>query len=130
MNKKEIIEILEDNGLDNIKEIKKNASLFIVKFKYEFDDLELEGAESYAKDESSSENKDDDWYEEYYLPYLNDIAIDNVEDIIDEISEELNLKYEFISYELSKEQMEYIEFVAVFYEEDIDFNIDELILDL
>ena len=130
MNRNEILEILEDNGLNNVKEIKKNKDLFIIKFRYEFDDLELKGAEAYANDESTSKIKDEKWHEDFYLPYLNDTAIDNVEDIIDEISEEYDLQFEFFSYELSREQMEYTEFVVVFFEEDIDFNIDDLILDL
>lgn len=130
MNKHEIIEILEDNGLDNVSEIKKNKELFIVKFRYEFDDVELEGAESYANEESANNIKDEKWYEDFYLPYLNDIAIDNVEDVINDISEDYNLQYEFIAYELSKEQTEYSEFIAVFYEEDINFNIDDIILEL
>lgn len=130
MNKHEIIEILEDSGLDNVCEIKKNKDLFIVKFRYEFDDVELEGAESYANEESANNIKDEKWYEDFYLPYLNDMAIDNVEDIINDISEDYDLQYEFISYELSQEQNEYSEFIAVFYEEDLNFNIDDIILEL
>lgn len=119
--------MLEDNDLYDLKEIKKNNDVLVVNFKYEFDDLEISGAESYANEEYGKEEKDDSWYDDYYLPYLNDMAIDNVEDIMDEICEEESLDYEFVAYELSKEQVDYVEFIAVFFKDEIDFELDELV---
>lgn len=127
MNKIKIFNMLEDNELYDLKEIKKNNAVLVVNFKYEFDDLEISGAESYANEEYDKEEKDDSWYDDYYLPYLNDMAIDNVEDIMDEISEEESLDYEFVAYELSKEQVDYVEFIAVFFKGEIDFELDELV---
>lgn len=127
MNKIKIFNMLEDDGLYDLKEIKKNNDVLVVNFKYEFDDLEISGAESYANEEYGKDEKDDSWYDDYYLPYLNDMAIDNVEDIMDEICEEESLDYEFIAYELSKEQIDYVEFVAVFFKDEIDFELDELV---
>lgn len=127
MNKIKIFNMLEDNELYDLKEIKKNNDVLVVNFKYEFDDLEISGAESYANEEYDKEEKDDSWYDDYYLPYLNDMAIDNVEDIMDEISEEESLDYEFVAYELSKEQVDYVEFIAVFFKGEIDFELDELV---
>ncbi|EQB86544.1 hypothetical protein J2Z44_002986 [Clostridium punense] len=127
MNKIKIFNMLEDNELYDLKEIKKNNDVLVVNFKYEFDDLEISGAESYANEEYDKEEKDDSWYDDYYLPYLNDMAIDNVEDIMDEICEEESLDYEFVAYELSKEQVDYVEFIAVFFKDEIDFELDELV---
>lgn len=129
MNKSEIINELENNGMYDLEEIKQNRDLLIVKFKYDFEDLELEGAESYANEEYDGEKKDDTWYEEYYLPYLKDMASDEVEDIMEEISEEQNLKHKFDAYKLSKENYEFAQFIAVFYNGEMNFNLDELILE-
>lgn len=126
MNKHKILNMLEYNGLDDIKEIKKNEDVVVVSFKYAFDDLEVSGAESYAAEEYDGTEKDDTWYEDYFFPYLNDTAIDNVEDIIDEISEDEDLDYEFIAYEVSKEQSNYVEFITVFYKDELNFELDEL----
>jgi hypothetical protein len=129
LNKLEIFNELENNGMYDLEEIKQNKDFFIVKFKYDFDELEFEGAESYANEEYDGEKKDDTWYEEYYLPYLNDMASDEVEDIIDEISEEQDLQHKFASYKLSKENYEFTQFIAAFYKGEVNFNLDDLILE-
>lgn len=129
-NKKEIIEILEDNDLDNIKEIKKHNECFIIKFSYEFDDLELEGAKEFANDECESEKEGEEWYHEFFLPYLNDMAIDNINDIIDEVSDEYSLDYEMLSFELSEENYEEMIFLVAFYNKNLPISIDDLILEL
>lgn len=130
MKKVELMQFLEENGLDFIEEVERKGNLYIFKFKYVFDSLELEGAESYANEESNKENDDAEWLDEYYLPYLNDIAIDNVEDIMEDALEEFDLNYEFVSFELSSQEDNYIDFVVVFSEDDIDVNIDDLILEM
>jgi hypothetical protein len=124
------MQFLEENGLDFIEEVERKGNLYIFKFKYVFDSLELEGAESYANEESNKENDDAEWLDEYYLPYLNDIAIDNVEDIMEDALEEFDLNYEFVSFELSSQEDNYIDFVVVFSKDDIDVNIDDLILEM
>lgn len=130
MNKEEIIEILEDNALENIKEIKKHDQCFIIKFCYEFDELELEGAREFANEECEDEKEGEQWYQEYFLPYLNDIAIDNINDIIDEISESYDLDYEMLSYELSEDRYDAMDFLVAFYRETLPVDIDDLILEL
>ena len=129
MNKNEIIEILNDNDLDNVEEIPKKEDCVIVKFTYYFDEVELEGAKAYADEEGNDANKDE-WYEEYFLPYLNDMAIDNVNDIVDEISEDMDLDYEMLSFELSQEEYEGMNFLVAFYNEELPVDIDVLILEL
>ena len=130
MNKQEIIEILEDNALENIKEIKKHDQCFIIKFSYEFDELELEGAREFANEDCDEEREGEQWYQEYFLPYLNDTAIDNINDIVDEISEDYDLDYEMLSYELSEDDYASMDFLVAFYREDLPVDIDELILEL
>ncbi len=130
MNKKEIIEILEDNALDNICEIKKHEDCFVVKFTFTFEDVELEGAKEYADEECEEEIGGQVWYEEFFLPYLNDTAIDNINDIIDEISEEYDLDYEMLSFELSEDDYEAMNFLVAFYNDNLPVDIDDLILEL
>jgi len=129
-NKEEIIEILEDNELDNIREIKKHKDCFILKFTYEFDNVELEGAKEFADDECDEKEKSEPWFQEYFLPYLNDTAIDNINDIIDEISDEFELDYEMLSFELSEDSYEVMDFLVAFYNENLPISIDDLILEL
>ncbi|MEG0773332.1 hypothetical protein [Clostridium sp.] len=129
MNKSEIFNELENNGMYDLEEVKQNKDLLIVKFKYDFEDLELEGAESYANEEYEGEKKDDTWYEKYYLPYLKDMASDEVEDIMEEISEERNLQHKFDSYKLRKENYEFTQFIAAFYKGEMNFNLNDIILD-
>ena len=129
-NKEEIIEILEDNDLDNVKEIKKHDECFIIKFSYEFDDLELEGAREFADDECEEKNQGEEWYQEFFLPYLNDMAIDNINDIIDEIADDFSLDYEMLSFELSEDSYEEMAFLVAFYNKNLPISIDDLILEL
>ncbi|MEG1254580.1 hypothetical protein [Clostridium sp.] len=130
MNKNEIIEILEDNAIENVEEIKKHEDCFILKFTYEFDDVELDGAKECANEECEDEKESQVWYDEYFLPYLNDMAIDNVNDIIDEISEDYDLDYEMLSFELSEDNYESMSFLVAFYNENLPIDIDDLILEL
>lgn len=129
-NKEEIIEILEDNDLDNIRELKKHNDCLILKFTYEFDDIELEGAREFAEDECESEKEGEEWFQEFFLPYLNDTAIDNINDIIDEIADEFALDYEMLSFELSEDSYDGMEFLVAFYNENLPISIDDLILEL
>lgn len=131
MNKKEeIIEILQDNDLDNIKELKKHEDCFIVKFTYEYDDIELEGAKEFADDECTAERESEEWFQEFFLQYLNDIAIDNINDIVDEIADDFGFDYEMLSFELSEDNYSGMDFLVAFYNETLPISIDDLILEL
>ena len=131
MNKKEeIIEILQENDLDNIKEINKHEDCFIVKFTYEYDDIELDGAREFADDECTSEREGEEWFQEFFLPYLNDMAIDNINDIVDEIAEDFGFDYEMLSFELSEDNYGGMDFLVAFYNKILPISIDDLILEL
>ncbi|MEA4825587.1 MAG: hypothetical protein VB130_02975 [Clostridium sp.] len=128
MNKTNILEILQENGLNNVEEITSKENLFVVRFFYDFDEDELEAARGYANDESEDEEDGEGWKDEYYLPYLNDIAADNVGDTIEEITEEFNINAQYISYEFDGEEDANCEFIAVFSSE--AFDIEEVLEEL
>lgn len=128
MNKKEVIEFLQENDLSDVEELSSKGKIFIFRFYYEFDEDELNGARGYANDESEDEEEGDDWKESYYLPYLNDIATDNVGEIMEEAMEEFDVNTQFISYDIDPEREDRCEFIAVFSKE--DFDIEEVLEDL
>ena len=128
MNKKEILEFLQDNDLIDVEQVSAKGKLYVVKFFYQFDEDELGGARGYANDESEDEEDGDDWKEGYYLPYLNDVAADNVGEIIEEAMEEFDVNAQYVSYDIDREREDRCEFIAVFSSE--DFDIEEVLEDL
>ena len=58
------------------------------------------------------------------------MAIDNINDIIDEVSDEYSLDYEMLSFELSEENYEEMIFLVAFYNKNLPISIDDLILEL
>ena len=130
MNSKDIIKVLENNGLSDIEEISYKEGFAVIRFFYDFDEDELKAARAYAKDECEEEEESESWYEDYFLPYLNDLAIDNVGEVMEEIMEEFRAEAQYISYELDSENYEYNEFVAVVVSGDKDLNIEEVLDEL
>ena len=74
MDISEIREFLEDNDLSDVEEIKQEDDYVLVKFYYDFDKEELAAAKTYSNEESDFESGSDEWYNEYYIPYLKEIA--------------------------------------------------------
>ena len=89
MQTTEIIEFLEENGLSEIEEIKIEDNFVVLKFYYDFDKDEILAARAYANEESDLEEESDEWYRDWYLSYLSDIAKDNVEGIVEDLGDEL-----------------------------------------
>lgn len=124
MNKREIIEFLEENALSDVEEVDYKEGMLVLRFSYDFDKDELAAAKNYASDESEDTEEGEVWTEEFYIPYLNDIAADNVGEIIEEAIEEFDLVGQYVSYGVNEEQ-ERNEFIAVFSKE--DFDIEEVL---
>lgn len=125
MNKKNIINFLDDNGLTEIEEIKHNKKGILLKFDFDFDKEEIDAAKAYANDESEETEENDTWYNDFFIPYLNELAIDTVGEIIEDLMDELEIEAQFVSYEISKEDYGYNEFVAVFYERGEEIDLGE-----
>lgn len=130
MNKQYIVNFLSKNDLSDIAEIQYKKGTIALKFKYYYDDVEMEAATSYANDECDFKDKKEEWYEEFFLPYLSDIAADNVEDIMEECSENMEIEYEFIGCDISEDEYEFNEFAVVFYGKESNINTDDILLEL
>jgi hypothetical protein len=114
LDKKAIIQILEKNELSQIEEIEYKDEAVVLRFFYDFDEDEIEAARAYSNDESEDEENGDTWYEEFFLPYLYDLAVDNAGEVVEEIMEALDVEAQFVAYEMDEEEYSYNEFIAVF----------------
>lgn len=130
MDKEKIVQYLIKNGLDDIQELSCNDEAIVLRFFYDFDDEELSAAKAYANDESEEEAESDKWYYDCFLPYLSDLSVDNVGEIIEDLMEEVNLEAQYTTYELDKENYDYNEFVAAFYEKGKDVDLDKILDEL
>ncbi|AJA48695.1 hypothetical protein CPAST_c26280 [Clostridium pasteurianum DSM 525 = ATCC 6013] len=129
MDKKSIVKFLKENQIDDIEEIKYIEDIYILRFYYDFDSSEIEAAEAYANDECTEDKESEVWYNEFFKPYLNDIAIDNVGDILEDCMNEFNIAIQFITYEYEEEE-ESSEIVAVFHDIEKSVDIKKVIDDL
>lgn len=130
MDKKSIIEILEKNELSQIEEIEYKEGSVVLRFFYDFDEDEIEAARAYANDESEDEENGDVWFEEFFFPYLSDIAVDTAGEIIEEIMEELDVDAQFVSYEIDEEEYSYNEFVVAFFPKGKGVEIEKVLDEL
>lgn len=130
MNKQKIINSLEKEGFKEIDEIEYSQEIKVFNFFYVFDEAELDAAKDYANENYDEANGEDEWYDEFFLPYLVDLASDNVRDTLEDICEELELSGEFIMYEPDRENYEQMEFILVMAEQDVEFDVDEVVEEL
>lgn len=130
MDKEKVISYLKENNLSDIEEIPYKNESIVLRFFYDFDEDELKAAKAYANDECEEEKEGEEWFQEFFLPYLNDVAIDNVGEILEETMEELNVDIQYISYELDEENHDYNEFIAVIFEKGKDLDIEEVLEEL
>lgn len=130
MNKKGIQEHLANNGLTEIEEIEYKNDAYVLRFFYDFDKDEINAARAYANDESEDEENGDIWYEEFFLPYLSDVAVDNVGDMMEEIMEEFDIEAQFVSYEMDEEEYSYNEFIAAFFKKGEEKDIEQILEEL
>lgn len=130
MDKKKITDFLKRSNLRGIEELKHDDSVLVLRFYYDFDKTELDAAKSYANDDSEDEAEGDIWYEEFFKPYLNDLAVDNVGEIIEELIDKEEVQVQYVSYDIDDENYEYNEFIAIFYNNDTDVNIEDILDEL
>lgn len=129
MKEIDFVEILEENELTDVKVIKASENYSVISFNYDFDDEEMSSARAYANDESEEEEGSSEWYENWYIPYLYDIAKDNVQEIIEEICDDFELEGEFKeseSYDLSQEFMKGI---IIFCKDSSEVEMEDIIND-
>ncbi|GIM29579.1 hypothetical protein CPJCM30710_22450 [Clostridium polyendosporum] len=130
MKKSELIKFLTENDLSDVEELKYKDNITVSRFFYDFDKEEIEAAKAYSNEESDYDAESDEWYSEYFIPYLSDIAIDNVNDIIEDTTEEFEVEAQFVSFDVDVNNYQYSEFIAIFYDEDNKVDLDEVLDDL
>ncbi|WP_297424410.1 hypothetical protein [Clostridium sp.] len=129
MKSSEIINFLEENDLADVEEIKRKGNYVIIKFFYDFDKEELSAAKAYSNEESDFEPESDEWYKEYYIPYLRDIAVDNVEAILEETMEEFELETKYKEFGIENVESGYFKFIAAFSDELTDSEMEDILND-
>ncbi|MGY5215662.1 hypothetical protein [Clostridium butyricum] len=129
MDLSEIKSFLEDNDLSDVEEIKQEDDYILLKFYYDFDKDELMAAKSYSNEESDFEAESDEWYNEYYIPFLKDIADDNVESIVEDAAEEFEIEGKYKSLVMESGELGYLRFVAVFSAEMDESEMEDILND-
>ncbi len=130
LNKKEIIAFLEANDIEDIEEIEYKEDALLLRFYYDFDSDEISSARAYANDECEEDKESEAWFEEFFLPYLNDIAVDNVGEIIEELTEKHELNAQYVTYETDSENYDYCEFIVVVSSKDKKYEIEDILDEL
>ncbi|ENZ33381.1 MULTISPECIES: hypothetical protein [Clostridium] len=129
MDISEIKSFLEDNDLSDVEEIKQEDDYILLKFYYDFDKDELMAAKSYSNEESDFEAESDEWYNDYYIPFLKDIADDNVESIVEDAAEEFEIEGKYKSLVMESGELGYLRFVAVFSAEMDESEMEDILND-
>lgn len=129
MDISEIKSFLEDNDLSDVEEIKQEDDYILLKLYYDFDKDELMAAKSYSNEESDFEAESDEWYNEYYIPFLKDIADDNVESIVEDAAEEFEIEGKYKSLVMESGELGYLRFVAVFSAEMDESEMEDILND-
>lgn len=126
----EIMGRFSKEGFEEVDEIEYRDNIKVFNFFYSFDEAELDSAKDYANQNYSEGEGEDQWYEEFFLPYLTDIAGDNIKDIVDEICEENDLSGEFVLYEIDRESYEQVEVTVALAVEGTNFDMEKILEDL
>lgn len=129
MNSSEILNILDQNGLSEIEELRNVEDHILVKFYFDFDDAVLNAAKAYSNDESDYEPESKEWLSEYFIPYLYDYANDSVLEIIEEIVEDVDVAGELMAFQMDAKNSNYVQFMALFTEQENTLTIEEAVKD-
>lgn len=130
LNKSIIMEYLKNEGLNEIDEIKYRDNVLVYNLFYTYDEPEIDAAKDYANENYDEKNGEDEWYDEYFLPYLIELATDNVKDILSDLCEEQGMEAEFVVFELDRQNYEQLEFVIMFANEGTKIDVDGILKDL
>lgn len=129
MQESQIIKILNENELSEVEVLKKDDDFVLINFYFDFDKDVLDAAKAYSNEESKLEEYSKEWYTEYYFPYLYDFANDEVLEIVEEIIEELGIEGEMMAIQMTEKTSDYVQFMALFTEEDSNISIEEVVKD-
>lgn len=126
MNKEAIKEYLLDGDFSEVEEMEYPGGALVLRAFYDFDEDEIKAARAYSCDESDYEEESKEWFEEFFLPYLSDIAVDNVGQTLEEVMENFEIRAQFISYEIDMNNYGYNEFILAFSNKE-DMDIEEIL---
>jgi hypothetical protein len=126
MKVNEIVNFLKENELADVEILKSEKDLLLVNFYFDFDEDLLAAAKAYANEECEDEASDA-WEKEYYLPYLYDFCNDEVLSIVEDITEDFNIAGEFMAFQMKDRTADYVQFMALFTNEDSDISIEEVV---
>lgn len=127
MEKSKILSVLEENNLSDLEVLKESEDLLFLKFYFDFDKDVLAAAKSYSNEESSYKEGSSEWYKEYYIPYLYDFGNDEILSIVEDITEEFDISGEFMAFQIDESNIEYLQFMVMFTDEENEISIEELV---
>ncbi|ATD55480.1 hypothetical protein [Clostridium chauvoei] len=129
MNNTEILNILDENALSEIEELRNEEDLLLVRFYFDFDEDVLNAARAYSNEESDYEAESLEWIKEYFIPYLYDYANDEVLSIVEEIVDELDVSGEMMAFQMDTKNVNYVQFMALFTNGLDDISIEDVVKD-
>ncbi|MGL5415680.1 MAG: hypothetical protein ACRDAU_08475 [Clostridium sp.] len=124
-----ITEMLIENGVSEVTELLVEKEKCVLEFFYDFDKEEVEGAKAYANEESDLDEGSDEWRTDYYIPYLLDIAKDNVDSIVEDICEELEFTGKANEVEIDANTLDYMKFRVAFCIDEYEGDLEALLND-
>lgn len=129
MGEIDLVDILEGNDLTEVEVIKSNENYSVIRFCYDFDQEEMAAAKAYASGESEEEEGSNEWYENWYTPYLYDVAKDNIQEIIEEICDDFELEGEFKEAERYNLSKEFMKGIIIFCKDSSEIEMEDIIND-
>lgn len=127
MQELEIVRILKENDLSDVEVLKNEEKYVLVNFYFDFDKDLQDAAKAYANSESKDKEFSDLWYRDYYFPYLYDFANDEILEVVEQIIEVLDVEGEIMAFQMTEKTSDYIQFMALFTEEDSNIVIEDVI---
>ncbi|SFN53790.1 hypothetical protein [Proteiniclasticum ruminis] len=129
MNKDNILEYLENNGLTDVDIIREEEGLIVATAFYDFDDEEMEAAKAYAEGQITDE-EDEEASEEYLMNYLVDLAVDNLGEVFEELIDEEGIDAQYLTYEMDPEEPDTIQVAMLFSKGDLDKDLEDILDEL